>query len=112
LILLLLLSAASILILWVFKPWQTEKVPSEDRLFNKLYQKSTEQHLVREKGQTIADYCHALSQLTTAEPQPLIDFAKLYNQIKFKPNLSATQRKTLLVELGTLQKVIIKNINK
>ena len=78
LILLLLLSAASILILWVFKPWQTEKVPSEDRLFNKLYQKSTQQHLIREKGQTIADYCHAFSQLKAAEPQPLIDFAKLY----------------------------------
>ena len=112
LILLLLLSAASIVILWVFKPWQTEKVPSEDRLFNKLYQKSTQQYLVREKGQTIADYCHALSQFKAEDPQLFIDFAKLYNQIKFKPNLSATQRKSLLVELSELQKKLSKPFRK
>jgi len=108
LILLLLLLGLTITMLWIFKPWKAEKLAIEDKSFNHIYNKATVQHLAREKGQTISDYCYALIALNKGGRNALSDFASVYNQLKFKPNLSIAQRNTLLNELNTLQQMIIK----
>lgn len=108
LILLLLFSAATITILWVFKPWQSEALAVEDRIFKVLYNKSLETHLVRKKGQTVADYCKALGQVQLVAELSLLKFALLYNQIKFQVSLSAIQKKALIAELVLLKNLISK----
>jgi transglutaminase-like putative cysteine protease len=108
LIMLLLLFGVAITMLWVFKPWKTEKVAVEDKCFNDLYKKATVRHLVRKKGQTISQYCHALVALNKGGRNALIDFAFVYNQLRFKPGLSTAQRKLLVTELFSLQQRVIK----
>jgi transglutaminase-like putative cysteine protease len=108
LILLLLLLGIAITMLWIFKPWQTDKLALEDKCFNELYKKATIHHLIRAKGQTISQYCHALIALNKGGRNALSDFASVYNQLRFKPNLSIAQRKLLLSELITLQQMVIK----
>ena len=108
LILLLLFLGATITALWIFKPWQAEKLSIEDRLFNQLYEKVTEQYLTRSKGQTVVDYCKALGELKVNALPSLLKFATLYNQIKYQASLTSSQKSVLIAELVVLRKSISK----
>jgi len=108
LILLLLFLGTTITALWIFKPWQGETLPIEDRLFNKLYNTAAEKHLVRHKGQTVANYCNALGQLKVNAQPSLVKFAILYNQMKYQTSLTASQKIELITELVVLRKLISK----
>ena len=108
LILLLLFLGATITALWIFKPWQAEKLSIEDRLFNKLYEKVTEKYLTRSKGQTVADYCKTLGELKVNAKPSLLKFATLYNQIKYQASLTSSQKSLLIAELVVLKKAINK----
>ena len=108
LILLLLFLGATITALWIFKPWQSEKLSIEDRLFNQLYEKVTEKYLTRSKGQTVVDYCKALGELKVNAQPSLLEFATLYNQIKYQASLTPSQKNLLIAELVVLRKSISK----
>ena len=108
LILLLLFLGATITALWIFKPWQSEKLSIEDRLFNQLYEKVTEKYLTRSKGQTVVDYCKALGELKVNAQPSLLEFATLYNQIKYQASLTPSQKNVLIAELVVLKKAINK----
>ena len=108
LILLLLFLGATITALWIFKPWQSEKLSIEDRLFNQLYEKVTEKYLTRSKGQTVVDYCKALGELKVNAQPSLLKFATLYNQIKYQASLTSSQKSVLIAELVVLKKAINK----
>jgi transglutaminase-like putative cysteine protease len=109
-ILLLLLLVTSTTLLLVFKPWQRSKLQIEDRIFTEMYEKTGKKLLLRKKGQTVADYCGALAQHRLVANQPLIDFAQMYNQIKFQVSLSATQRKQLITQLALSRVIISKKL--
>ncbi|WP_160061187.1 transglutaminase family protein [Psychromonas sp. L1A2] len=108
LILLLLFLGATITALWIFKPWQSEKLSIEDRLFNQLYEKVTEKYLTRSKGQTVVDYCKTLGELKVNAQPSLLKFATLYNQIKYQASLTSSQKSVLIAELVVLKKAINK----
>jgi len=111
-ILLLLVMATAIIMLWVFKPWQGDSLQLEDRVFNKLYKKAGEPLLHRNKGQTVSDYCTALAQKNKTEKPHLLEFALLYNQIKYQASLSVSGRKELIHKLKLLSANIINSAKK
>ncbi|PKH04248.1 DUF3488 domain-containing protein [Psychromonas sp. MB-3u-54] len=94
--------------LLIFKPWIRQKINAEDKLYAQLQRYYSKRGLRRQKGQTVTDFCQ-LASAKSSQPSTLFkSFSFKYNSLKYEVNLSASERKKRLKQLGFICKQLQK----
>jgi len=97
-----------LLLMLIFKPWQKLAVASEESAYFTLQKHFMKAGLIRNREQTISEYCLLVSEQYPLAERLLVNFAKRYNQLKYQPDLSVAQRKKYLKQLKIVNNQIKK----
>ncbi|MFT6986571.1 MAG: transglutaminase-like putative cysteine protease [Psychromonas sp.] len=104
----MMISVFLIIVLLIFKPWIRRKFSGEDKLYLQLQRYYSKKGVVRQKGQTVTEFCQLACAKSPFSSALFENFSLKYNSLKYEVGLSASARKKRLKQLRFICKQIQK----
>lgn len=96
------------LLVLIFKPWQSPKIALQDKVYLQLQRYFIKRGIRRDSSQTVTKYCLLLAEKKPEMIPFCISFARCYNALKYQPDLTAEQYKSNIKQLKYISKQLQK----